>query len=239
MERTCEACGADPGAGAFCQNCGTKLAAGEPPTPSGAPLEPAPDVAPSPSPPSPAASPSPAAPPPQPMVPQVPAKKRSGFLVGCLIVGGLGLAVLAVGAFFGWRFVSEEVLPEIEETTDAFTALSEAPPGPCYDLDLENGVLAGWTEVSCTGPRQVEVSFAADFEEGPFPGDSYLGDRAEDTCQEAFTSYVGIPPEASIYGADWLVPTEQTWADEARQGICLVTADDGSILTGVVKDSDT
>lgn len=228
MERTCHSCGADPGGGSFCQHCGTKLNAEELSSPSAVPTSPAPDATP---PPPPAATP--------PIVPQVPAKKRSGFLVGCLIVGVLGLAVLAGGAFIGWRFVSEEVLPEIEETTDAFAAASEAPPGPCYDVDIENGILTGWTEVSCTGPRQMEVSFAADFEEGPFPGDSYLSDRASDTCREAFVSYVGISPEASIYGADWLLPTEQTWADGARQGICLVVADDGSNLTGVVKGSDT
>jgi len=151
----------------------------------------------------------------------------------------IGLVMLLVGGFFVWRFVSEQVIPEIQDTADAFTSFAEAPPGPCYDLDVENGLLVGWSEVSCEGPRDVEVSFAAQFEEGPFPGDAYLTDRAEETCRDAFEVYVGLSPEESVYGADWLLPTEDTWASGARQGICLVVADDGSALIGLVKGSQT
>lgn len=149
------------------------------------------------------------------------------------------MLVLAVGGFFAWRFISEEVLPQIEETTGAFDTFSDVPPGPCYDIEVENGFLVGWTEVSCDGAHQIEVSFAAQFEDGPFPGDQYLTEQAEDTCRSAFETYVGISPEDSIYGADWLIPTQETWADGARQGICLVVADDGSALNGTVKESET
>ena len=147
--------------------------------------------------------------------------------------------LLAVAAYFGWRFVNDEILPGIEETADVFTPVSESPPGPCYDLEAENGVLIDFTEVSCSGTRQVEVSFAALFEEGPYPGDEYLADTAEDTCTTAFENYVGVSPEQSAYGVDWLLPTEDMWSSGVRKGICLVVADDGSALTGTVKGSET
>lgn len=143
------------------------------------------------------------------------------------------------GVFLGWRFVNEEVLPGIQETADQFSTVSETPPGPCYDLDSEDGLLTGWTEVSCSGPRQVEVSFAGSFDEGPYPGDLYLTDVATETCLGAFERYVGVSPEQSAYDVDWLLPTEAMWVNGARQGICLIVTNDGSALTGTVKGSAT
>ena len=154
------------------------------------------------------------------------------------MAGVVVLGLVVVGAYLAWQFVSDEVLPGIEETTELFTPLSESPPGPCFDLETESGVVTGWNEVSCEGPRQVEVSFAALFEEGPFPGDDYLNDNGADTCLNAFETYVGISPDQSEYDVNWLVPTEDQWADGVRKGICLVVRDDGSPLTGTVKGSE-
>ena len=142
-----------------------------------------------------------------------------------------------VVGFLVWRWLDREVLPEIEETADAFVSLSEAPPGPCYDLDAEGGVLAGWTEVSCSGPRQAEVSFAASFEDGPYPGEQYLEEAATRTCTAAFERYVGLSPEQSQYDVRWLLPTEDLWVNGSRQGICLIVPDDSGLLTGTVKGS--
>jgi hypothetical protein len=221
VERQCPSCGSDPGTGSFCQHCGTPLTQA-----NGADALEAP----------PATSP-PTSAPPQSAAPQSPPRRR-GLRSGCLIAGAIVLALVAGGAFFVWRFVSNEILPGIQETADQFTALSEAPPGPCFDLEIEDGYLTGWDEVSCSGPRQVEVSFGASFEEGPWPGDEYLTSTAANTCLAAFETYVGVTPEQSAYEADWLLPTEAQWAEGVRKGICLVVADDGSALTGTVKGSE-
>jgi hypothetical protein len=220
VERECPSCGSDPGTGSFCQHCGTPLAQ----------LNGADAVEPPPATPPPASPPESAGPQPPP--------KRRGFRSGCLIVSGIVITLLAGAAFFAWRFVSNEILPGIQETADQFTALSEAPPGPCFDLETEDGLLTGWDEVSCTGSRQVEVSFGASFEEGPWPGDDYLMSTAANTCRTAFETYVGVSPEQSEYEADWLLPTEAQWAEGIRKGICLIVADDGSVLTGTVKGSE-
>lgn len=138
-----------------------------------------------------------------------------------------------------WGYITDEILPEVQETTDQFTLLSESPPGPCYDFELDGGFISGWDEVSCDGPRQAEVSFAAAFEDnGTYPGDGYLDDTATDTCRTAFENYVGLTPEDSTYDVDWLTPTEELWGDGVRNGICLVVSDDGSPLTGTVKGSE-
>jgi hypothetical protein len=219
VERTCPSCGRDPGAGTFCQHCGTRLtddaAAAPPPEETSTP---------------------PVSTPPQIPGQQQPSRRRG--LSGCLIVVIVLIVLLVVGGFLVWRYIANEVLPGVEGTAGQFM-LSEAPPGPCYDLTVEDGLLAGWDEVSCDGPRDAEVSFAAAFEEGPFPGDDYLATTAAETCRTAFESYVGISPERSAYDVDWLVPTEAMWADGIRNGICLVVADDRSTLTGTVKGSET
>jgi Septum formation len=258
VERKCVSCGADPGEGAFCQHCGTRQPTDGTPVPDNPPASdpPFPPVspAPPPTPPQvPAATPPliPGQPVPAPTPPQVPAAtpplisgqpvpaKRSGCRSGCLIVGVVAVVLVVVGGFLAWRFFRNEVLPGIQETVDEVGTFADTPPGPCYDLETDNGLLTGWTEVPCSGPRQVEVSFSASFEDGPFPGDAYLTDTAADTCVASFERYVGISPEQSAYDADWLLPTEDMWASGSRQGICLVVSDDGSALTGTVKGSDT
>jgi hypothetical protein len=158
--------------------------------------------------------------------------------MGCLIVGVIVLGGLAAGAFLVWNFFNDEVLPGLEDATEVFSPLSESPPGPCYDIESESGVLTGWTEVTCEGPRQLEVSFAALFEDGAFPGDQHLVDSATKTCRTAFENYVGVSPQQSAYDVEWLVPTEELWASGVRNGICMVVADDGSPLTGTIKGSN-
>lgn len=164
--------------------------------------------------------------------------KRSGCLTGGLIAAGVIVAVLGVGGFFAWRFISNEVLPEVEEATGGLTAFSETPPGPCIDVEGDDGILISWSEVSCDGPRQAEITYSAAFNDGPFPGDRYLADNAASTCRDAFEGYVGIPPDQSSYDYSWIVPTAETWEAGTRHGICLVISGDGDAITGVVKGSN-
>lgn len=222
MERVCPTCGRDPGAGSFCQHCGANLGEASSPLASQPQPAPAPQAAP--------------ATPPN-IVQQSPTKGRGFFGLGCLVSVFVLLALIVGGGFIGWRIFNDNVLPAIDEATASLNDSSESPPGPCYDLVTESGFLSGWTEVSCSGSRQVEVTFGALFNDGPFPGDEYLAAEAADTCAGAFESYVGISAEESQYEMNWLVPTEETWADGNRDGICLVVSADGSALTGIVKDS--
>ncbi len=165
--------------------------------------------------------------------------KRSGCLTGGLVVGGLIVLAVIVGGFFAWRFFEDEIQPEIEEATSSgLIPFSETPPGPCIDVEGENGVLLSWSEASCDGPRSAEITYSAAFNDGPFPGDEYLAENAERTCRDAFEGYVGIPPDRSQYNFSWIVPTEQTWAAGARHGICVVVPEDGDKLTGVIKGSE-
>lgn len=248
LERACQSCGREPGAGSFCQHCGTKLADMDQPAdtqlPGPAPAQTPPQSTPTTTPgqnPPPVAQP-PAMPPQAgatpPVVASQPVKKRSGCLTGGLIVGGLVLLGIVVGGFFVWRWVSKEILPEVDQATESLTAFSETPPGPCIDVEGEDGVLTSWTEADCSGPRMAEITYSAAFNDGPFPGDEYLADNAASTCRDAFEGYVGVPPEQSEFEYSWIVPTAETWAAGSRHGICLAITGDGSDITGELKGSN-
>ncbi len=147
------------------------------------------------------------------------------------------MIVIAVGGFFAWRFFDTEIRPEIEGATTELIPFSETPPGPCINLEADNGLLADWTEASCDDARNAEVTYSAAFNEGPYPGDQYLVDQAAATCRDAFEGYVGIPSGQSRHDFSWIVPTEETWATGSRHGICIVIPGEGTILTGVIKGS--
>lgn len=136
------------------------------------------------------------------------------------------MALLAVVV---WWWFSNNVRPQVESAIDEFDAAMaeiEAEPGPCLDLDVGDGVLAGWTEVDCSGPHDVEVTYWATFDDGPFPGDAYLAERALATCTDAFEGYVGVRADDSVYDVRWVVPSETTWGNGDRQGICLAVSDE-------------
>jgi hypothetical protein len=157
------------------------------------------------------------------------------------------LVVVAGGGLLGWQWFESRVLPSIlgtQEILDQFEELEgmtvvPGPPGPCYDLEVDGGVVTAWSEVSCDGPRDVEAFFWAEFPDGEFPGDEYVAGAADDTCGEAFAVYVGTSVESSQYDIDWLVPSASTWADGDRQAVCLVVSGSGSPLTGNVKESES
>ena len=226
MERVCGSCGRDAGTGAFCPHCGAQV-----------------DVVAAPSSPEPTPS-SPEAVSTDP--PRAPAKRRgcgTVFLIAVVVVIGL----VAVGGLLAWRYVDNEVLANLqgfeamEDMVGQFETLDlvPGPPGPCFDLEVDGGLVTGFDEVDCDGPRDVEAFFSAQFRDESFPGDGYLADAAEHTCGEAFIVYVGATVEASRYSLDWLVPSAQTWADGDREAVCLVVSADGSPLTGTIKGSAT
>lgn len=162
-------------------------------------------------------------------------------LIMVVVLLGLG----AVGALFAWRFIENEILPTVqgiqgmEDMVGQFETLDlvPGPPGPCFDLEVDGGSVAGIDEVPCDGPRDVEAFYAAEFRDEAFPGEEYLADAADHTCREAFVVYVGTTVDASRHALDWLVPSAHTWAAGDREAVCLVVSADGSPLTGTIKGS--
>lgn len=139
------------------------------------------------------------------------------------------VAVTVVLGFAGWWWFNNNVRPQVEHAIDEFDAAMtemQAEPGPCLDLNVSNGVVDGWTEIDCDNPHNLEVTYWATFDDGPFPGDDYLAERALATCSDAFAGYVGLSPDDSVYDVRWVVPSAASWGSGDRHGVCLAVSDE-------------
>ena len=91
--------------------------------------------------------------------------------------------------------------------------------GQCFNeaswIDLEQDRRISITaSIDCAQPHDKEVYFEAEFPApngAPFPGDDAMTAWSTELCYEAFPSFVGLDYELSIYGIDFLQPTQETF----------------------------
>ena len=108
--------------------------------------------------------------------------------------------------------------------------------------DCINGATVGLVEsvegVPCTDAHDVEVYYAFNIAEGPFPGDDAVGAEADERCYDQFEPFVGASYQESVYGFTTLVPTEDSWEQlDDREVLCLIGNYDGTRKTGSAKGS--
>jgi hypothetical protein len=92
--------------------------------------------------------------------------------------------------------------------------------------------------VECSEPHDSEAYFAQDMPDGDFPDDDTITAAAEDICGPAFTSFIGLDYEASIYDYFYYTPTEGSWGAGDREILCVAYADDASQMTGSIKGAN-
>ncbi|TVR36596.1 MAG: septum formation family protein [Nitriliruptor sp.] len=110
-------------------------------------------------------------------------------------------------------------------------------PGDCFD-DPDNAVdeISDVPLVDCEEPHDNEVYAVVELEDGDYPGDEAVLNRAQDTCLDAFEPYVSEPYATSELFATWLVPTEGSWSEGDREVVCVLFDADGP-LEGSMQDS--
>lgn len=115
-------------------------------------------------------------------------------------------------------------------TTDTFSVRV----GDCLGK-LETDTTAKLPLVPCSEEHHWEAFAASELTGDDFPGNSVLGDRADEFCRGAFADFVGVKPSKSRYELTSLLPTRQTWTQAGdRELICLVGRPSGGI-TGTLK----
>ena len=113
--------------------------------------------------------------------------------------------------------------------TDDPTVEPEWTGAPLNPFDLRSGQCfneASWIDaeqdrrisitaaIDCAEPHDKEVYFEAEFPApagAPFPGDTAMTAWSTELCYEAFEPFVGREYELSIYGIDFLQPTQETF----------------------------
>jgi len=122
-------------------------------------------------------------------------------------------------------------------TVRAIVRAPNLTAGTCLNGVHEGAALSSTTThaVACTSVHDSEVvGTYATGGTGAYPGQQSLLRLGEAPCRSQFSSFVGTDLESSSLTMLLVVPTDQTWADGARQITCLVVASNGGPLTGSV-----
>lgn len=111
--------------------------------------------------------------------------------------------------------------------------------GDCISLPDESLVETLET-IPCGQPHDAEVYSLFDMSatSTSWPGRDAVIEAAVDGCLAAFQPFVGVAYEFSELEVYYLQPTEESWNElDDREIVCLITALDGSPLTGSMEGS--
>lgn len=116
--------------------------------------------------------------------------------------------------------------------TDVFTIAV----GDCLnDGDVEGEVSTVKT-IDCAEPHDSEAYASIIMDDGDFPGDAAVDDKAVTDCTTEFNSFVGIDYDSSSLAFSYYYPTESSWAQGDREILCLVYDPAGQV-TGTLAGS--
>ena len=115
-------------------------------------------------------------------------------------------------------------------------------PGDCLNpSDEVVGEIENIDAVPCDEPHTQEVYAVPEYPDkdgGAYPGEGEIQKYADASCLEAFEEYTGIDYLNSDLYFTYLHPSVDSWNDDDRQIICVVTAG-GDPMTGSVKGTTT
>lgn len=107
--------------------------------------------------------------------------------------------------------------------------------GQCLD-DVSTGIITSDNIIDCDVPHTYEVFGEVVVPDGPFPGDDRMDSTAQQSCDEAFASFVGVSYDDSTLEYTYVAPTSDTWELGDRQIACLIT-DPAGETTGSLANS--
>ncbi len=154
-----------------------------------------------------------------------------GKAVGGTVAAGLGLVGLGYSGLAGQDNTTRDESGAVVEGGEV--GAFRIRVGDCLG-PLELGVSFESVEaVPCSEPHQSEVFYAWNVPGDVFPGDNGMSEIASEGCYEAFSGFVGIAYEDSIYGYNTITPTAESWDQfDDREVQCLITDYNGGLLTG-------
>ncbi len=111
--------------------------------------------------------------------------------------------------------------------------------GECTDDSL-TGSIGDIETVDCDEPHQAEAFAQFDIDGDDFPGTEEIQTEGAEGCQgDRFEEYVGVPYPESIFLANGIVPSEESWDAGDRTVICVIGGTtDGADLEGSAEGAD-
>lgn len=139
--------------------------------------------------------------------------------IGTLVVAGL--VAVAVNGFLGTR----PLPPDVTDARDAHAR--QLVTGNCLDPLPDDGEVDEVRVVPCADPHAAQVISQYEFgSDAVWPGQAAADRRVATACQVS-----AAETEAGLTPVTW-APTEQSWEDGDRTGLCLLHRADGTLLTG-------
>lgn len=108
--------------------------------------------------------------------------------------------------------------------------------GDCLIDDTE-GEVAETVTIGCDKPHLSEVYHLFDLPDGAFPERSAMDKAIEAGCLGAFEAYVGLDYDRSEYVFTTLEPTPDSWAGGDQEVVCMLATQDGSTITGSLRNA--
>ena len=115
-------------------------------------------------------------------------------------------------------------------TVDVFTVA----PGTCVNDTGQTGTISETNVIDCAQPHDSEAFASIIMDDGDFPGQQAVKDKAVADCTTEFTAWMGIDYQASKYDFAYYYPTESSWASGDREILCLAY-DPAGQTTGSLK----
>jgi hypothetical protein len=115
-------------------------------------------------------------------------------------------------------------------------------PGDCLNPDPETaGEIENIQAVPCSEEHTQEVYALPEYPDengGAYPGEAEIQQFADASCLEAFEEYTGTDYLNSDLYFTYLHPSVDSWNDDDRQIVCVISAG-GDPMTGSVKGTTT
>ncbi|KTR95311.1 hypothetical protein NS220_06435 [Microbacterium testaceum] len=171
-------------------------------------------------------------------------EKGRGLAIAGIIVGSVMTLLTIVGVILFFVFVALGAAEEAQSTDDGgfFDPNQNAPTeflslqvGQCLD-DVSSGFITSDNLVDCGLPHTYEVFGGFTVPDGAFPGDDAITASAQEQCDAAFQSYIGVSYADSTLEYNYIGPSSETWAQGDREISCLVT-DPAGETTGSLQGS--
>lgn len=111
-----------------------------------------------------------------------------------------------------------------------------------FDVDFDRRINITAT-VDCSKSHTREVFFEAEFPApngAPFPGETKMTEWSTDLCYGAFADFIGLEYELSVYGIDFIQPTQETFEHPVgrhRRVTCVLFHIDGEDLVESARSS--
>ncbi|BAJ74310.1 hypothetical protein MTES_1346 [Microbacterium testaceum StLB037] len=172
-------------------------------------------------------------------------EKGRGLAIAGIIVGSVMTLLSIVGVILFFVFIAIGAAAEEAQSTDDggfFDPNQNAPTeflslqvGQCLD-DISTGYITSDNLVDCGLPHTYEVFGNFTVPDGTFPGDDAITASAQEQCDAAFQSYIGVSYADSTLEYNYIGPSSDTWTQGDREISCLVT-DPAEETTGSLQGS--